>query len=322
MGRLKVNVKYAGYFTLKMKTIIVTGGNKGIGLGIVKKLLRDYEDTFLLLGSRDAKRGEEAVKEVVQELGGNSKNRIQLLVLDVCNDSSIAEAVEKVKLEHNELFGLINNAGGSLSTARETVELNTYAPIKVTEAFLPLLKKDGGRVVQISSASGPSFVSKCIKSFQDMLVNPNVTFNEVEQKLILPYLNITDKNLPAEEQKKSIEAFGANDSAYGLSKACLNAYSIELAKKYPNLLINSCTPGFIETDLTKGFAQRSGKSPAEMGMKSPDAGAKAAVYLMMADLRSEIADYESGRYYGSDAVRSPLHKYRSPGDAPYDGSYP
>ena len=52
-----------------MKTIIVTGGNKGIGLGIVKKLLRDYEDTFLLLGSRDAKRGEEAVKEVVQELG-------------------------------------------------------------------------------------------------------------------------------------------------------------------------------------------------------------------------------------------------------------
>ena len=52
-----------------MKTILVTGGNKGIGLGIVKKLLRDYSDTFLLLGSRDAKRGEDAVKEVVQELG-------------------------------------------------------------------------------------------------------------------------------------------------------------------------------------------------------------------------------------------------------------
>ena len=71
---------------------------------------------------------------------------MQLLVLDVCNESSIAEAVEKVKLEHNELFGLINNAGGSLSTARETVELNTYAPIKVTEAFLPLLNKDGGAI--------------------------------------------------------------------------------------------------------------------------------------------------------------------------------
>jgi len=305
-----------------MKKILVTGGNKGIGLGIVKKLLRDYEDTFILLGSRDAQRGEEAVKEVIQELGGNSKERIQLLILDVCNDSSIAEAVEKVKSEHQELFGLINNAGGSLPTARGTVELNTYAPINVTEAFLPLPKNDGGRVVQISSASGPTFVSKCSKSFQDMLVNPNVTFSEVEQKLLFPYLNITDKNLPAEEQKKKIVDFGAHDSAYGLSKACLNAYTMELAKKNPNLLINSCTPGFIETDLTKGFVKNSSKTPAEMGMKSPDAGAKAAVYLMMGDLRFEIADYESGRYYGSDAVRSPLHKYRSPGDAAYDGSYP
>jgi len=305
-----------------MKKILVTGGNKGIGLGIVKKLLRDYEDTFILLGSRDAQRGEEAVKEVIQELGGNSNERIQLLILDVCNDSSIAEAVEKVKSEHQELFGLINNAGGSLATARGTVELNTYAPINVTEAFLPLLKNDGGRVVQISSASGPTFVSKCSKSFQDMLVNPNVTFSAVEQKLLFPYLNITDKNLPAEEQKKKIVEFGAHDSAYGLSKACLNAYTMELAKKNPNLLINSCTPGFIETDLTKGFVKNSSKTPAEMGMKSPDAGAKAAVFLMMADLRSKIADYESGRYYGSDAVRSPLHKYRSPGDAVYDGSYP
>ena len=52
-----------------MKRILVTGGNKGIGLGIVKKLLRDYSDTFLLLGSRDPKRGEEAVKEVINELG-------------------------------------------------------------------------------------------------------------------------------------------------------------------------------------------------------------------------------------------------------------
>jgi len=83
---------------------------------------------------------------------------------------------------------------------------------------------------------------------------------------------------------------------------------MELARKYPDLLINSCTPGFIETDLTKPIADRMGKTPADMGMKSPEAGAIAAEYLMMADLKSEIAGYESGRYYGSDAIRSPLHK--------------
>ena len=67
---------------------------------------------------------------------------------------------------------------------------------------------------------------------------------------------------------------------------------------------------------------RMGKTPTDMGMKSPEAGAAAAEYLMMTDLKSEITDYESGRYYGSDAIRSPLHKYRSPGDPAYDGSYP
>ena len=40
---------------------------------------------------------------------------------------------------------LINNAGGALEKANQTVELNTYAPIKVSEAFLPLLQKDGGK---------------------------------------------------------------------------------------------------------------------------------------------------------------------------------
>ena len=54
---------------VNMKKILVTGGNKGIGLAIVKLLLRDFPDTFLLLGSRDVSRGEAAVKQLVTELG-------------------------------------------------------------------------------------------------------------------------------------------------------------------------------------------------------------------------------------------------------------
>ena len=55
--------------TLIMKKILVTGGNKGIGLGIVKKLLRDFSDTYVLLGSRDVGRGEAAIKEILMEMG-------------------------------------------------------------------------------------------------------------------------------------------------------------------------------------------------------------------------------------------------------------
>ena len=52
-----------------MKKILVTGANKGIGLGIVKKLLRDFPDTYLLLGSRDVAREEAAVREILSEMG-------------------------------------------------------------------------------------------------------------------------------------------------------------------------------------------------------------------------------------------------------------
>ena len=54
-----------------MKKILVTGANKGIGLGIVKKLLREFPDTHLLLGSRDVARGEAAVREILSEMGMN-----------------------------------------------------------------------------------------------------------------------------------------------------------------------------------------------------------------------------------------------------------
>ena len=58
-----------------MKKILVTGGNKGIGLAIVKLLLRDFSDTFLLLGSRDVARGQAAVKELLSELGKNEDTK-------------------------------------------------------------------------------------------------------------------------------------------------------------------------------------------------------------------------------------------------------
>ena len=44
-----------------MKRILVTGANKGIGLATVENLLQNHPDTFLILGSRDEKRGDEGL---------------------------------------------------------------------------------------------------------------------------------------------------------------------------------------------------------------------------------------------------------------------
>jgi len=307
-----------------MKKILVTGGNKGIGLGIVKKLLDDYPDTYLLLGSRDVQRGETAVKLLVAELGDKIDKRLEMIQLDVCDGNSVKRAVDSVKSGHGELFGLINNAGGILASPRETINLNTYAPITVTEAFLPLIQCPGGRIVQVSSAAGPNFVSNCSQDIQKLLVNPEVTFKQAETMVIEPYLKIMeDTSIPDEKKNEALEEIGLNNSGmvgagYGVSKAGLNAYTMEIARKYPKLLINACTPGFIETDLTRPMAERNGKTPEEMGMKPTSAGAMSSVFLMMGDLSGD----QTGQYYGSDAVRSPLHKYRSPGDPPYNGELP
>jgi len=312
-----------------MKRILVTGANKGIGLAIVTKLLQDFPDTYLLLGSRDVGRGQAALQQVLEQLGDAGKDRVELIQIDVTSDESVRNAVEAVKAKHGDsepLFGLVNNAGGFSESPRGIVDLNTYGLRRVCEAFLPLIQKEKGRIVQISSGAAPMFVAKCSEKIQAFFVNKNVTWPEIEATVIAPFIKISeDESLDDEQKAAALADIGLSSGgmgAYGMSKACVNAYTLELAKRYPTLLVNSCSPGFIETDLTRPWAEKSGKKPDEMGMLPVEKGTVAANYLMMGDLEGDIGGYESGRYYGSDGKWSPFHKYRSPGDPAYDGSFP
>ena len=141
----------------------MTGANKGIGLAIVKKLLAVVPDSHLYLGSRDVERGERAVQEVVEELGQEVANRLEMIQLDVCSDDlSVEAAVTSLKTrlgEGGRLYGLVNNAGGILSDARETIQLNTYGPIRVCQAFIPLLQSDqGDEIIEKETSDHHSFV--------------------------------------------------------------------------------------------------------------------------------------------------------------------
>ena len=84
-----------------MRHILVTGANKGIGEAIVKKLLKDYPDTFLLLGSRSVERGVAAIERITRELGGNTKERIELIEIDISSDESVRKAAETVLAKVN-----------------------------------------------------------------------------------------------------------------------------------------------------------------------------------------------------------------------------
>ena len=291
-----------------MKRILITGANKGIGLATVAKLLGSYDETFLLLGSRDSKKGQQALNSLVDRQP-EWKDRLDLIQIDVEQDLSVNSAAEEVATKFGRtpspLYAIVNNAGigNSMLGLNKILQVNTFGPKRVCDAFLPLLNPSIGRVVNVTSASGPLYLAGSSNETKKLLTNPEVSWTEIE-KFMSECLKL--------ESERTTD-WGGDWSAYGISKACTNAYSIYLAKKNPNLTINACTPGFIETDLTRPMAESNGKTPAEMGMKSPEEGVSASVFLLMGNPSG------SGHYYGSDCVRSPLDKYRSPGDPPYTG---
>ena len=291
-----------------MKRILITGANKGIGLATVAKLLGSYDETFLLLGSRDSKKGQQALNSLLN-IQPEWKDRLDLIQIDVEQDLSVNSAAEEVVTKFGStpspLYAIVNNAGvgDSMMGLNKVLQVNTFGPKRVCDAFLPLLNPSIGRVVNVTSASGPLYLAGSSNETKKLLTNPEVSWTEIE-KFMSECLKL--------ESERTTD-WGGDWSAYGISKACTNAYSIYLAKKNPNLTINACTPGFIETDLTRPMAESNGKTPAEMGMKSPEEGVSASVFLLMGNPSG------SGHYYGSDCVRSPLDKYRSPGDPPYTG---
>jgi NAD(P)-dependent dehydrogenase (short-subunit alcohol dehydrogenase family) len=290
-----------------MRRILVTGANKGIGLAIARAILDEHEDTFVLLGARDAARGQEALDGLCAT-HVRWRDRTQLLELDVTSEGSVARAVESVAQKFGPkgvLYAVVNNAGVSSSDLATTVDVNVLGVRRVSEAFLALLDHDGGRIVNITSAAGPNFVHNCSQERQRFFLDQNITWSALRSFL---------DDCLALNGEAAFAAKGLGDgNAYGLSKACANSLTMLLAREHAVLRVNACTPGFIETDLTRNYATSQGKAPAELGMKPPAAGARAPMFLLFGDLSG------NGRYYGSDAQRSPLDRYRAPGDPPYTG---
>ena len=85
----------------------VTGGNKGLGFGIVRALCKELrENGVVYLASRDEGRGEKAV----QELKGEGLNP-KFIQLDVCNNDHISKVATYLQDNHGGLDILVNNAG-------------------------------------------------------------------------------------------------------------------------------------------------------------------------------------------------------------------
>lgn len=242
---------------VKMKRILVTGANKGIGFAIVKKLLADFENTYIFLGARDVLKGSQAVATLESE-NPNWKDRVRAIELDCSAQESVTKASNIIKeicgSELHPLYGIINNAGiGFGYDMQATMATNLYGVKRVTESFLPLLSPTEGRIVNVSSGSGtatlfliknyfdseatclmcltaPMFVTKCSPERKSFFVNSQVTFDEIDN-LIKECLLLE----PSGEAAFEAKGLGSGQ-AYGLSKACLNLYTMLVSRENPNLI--------------------------------------------------------------------------------------
>lgn len=134
-----------------MKTILISGTSSGIGRHCAIALAEaGYQ---VLAGVRRMEDG--------AELGRHASGRIEPVLLDVTDSASIRRVVERAG--QGELHGLVNNAGVTqlgpmefveVARIRRLFEVNFFGQVAMMQAFLPLLRKTSGRIVNISSISG------------------------------------------------------------------------------------------------------------------------------------------------------------------------
>ncbi len=294
-----------------MKRVLITGANKGIGLATARAILETRQDAQVLLAARDTGRGEAAIASLCEE-NADWASRLAFLQLDVADDGSVATArdavIERYGHDPAPLYGIVNNAGIGLGThdTEAVINVNTLGTRRVCDAFIPLLEP-AGRVVNVSSASGPNFVSQCAPRWQAFFQDRAVEWPAIAA--------LIEDVLAKDGDSGALRTLGLGDfSAYGFSKACVSLYTMLLAREHPDRVINACTPGYIETDMTRPMAEARGAAPAELGMKPPAAGTVPILCLLFGSPRG------SGDYYGSDAKRSPLDRYRAPGSPEYSGA--
>lgn len=195
-------------------TALVTGANKGLGRETVRRFAVLGWDVFL--AARDTERGGSAVAELAEE-----GLDVRFVPLDVTSDESVAAAADTVRTEAGRLDVLVNNAGvggpvsppadTSAASLRDVFEVNVFGPIRVTNAFLPLLRAaEHPRIVMVSSGTGSFTVS-----------NDPRWFGLVPLQL-----------------------------GYPASKAALNMITSQYARALDGIRVNAVDPGYTATDLT------------------------------------------------------------------------
>jgi NAD(P)-dependent dehydrogenase (short-subunit alcohol dehydrogenase family) len=209
---------------LNGKVAFITGANRGLGLETARELGKS--GIRVVIGSRDAKKGEAAAAKLRDE--GIAAESLRF---DATKSQDHQKAYDYFAQKYGQLDILVNNAGvlkesqisasgsgpnpvSGVSPAilAETFETNFFAPVALTNKLLPLIRKaPAGRIVNVSS------------------ILSSLTLHSDPNSPIYPFKTF----------------------AYDASKAALNAFTIHLAYELRDskVKVNSAHPGWVKTEM-------------------------------------------------------------------------
>lgn len=261
---------------LSQKSILITGGNSGIGLEAAVKLAKLGANVHI--ACRNESRGSAAVDEIVAR-ANVSKEKVQMHMLDVseCKDvHKFATDFSKMLDDNNEkLYCLVNNAGGIINERRKNSHgyemnfaTNTLGMYILTKSLLSSnALSTGSRVVSTTSSS--------------MMIVPCVT---------------DDLNF----EKGTFDKNGINAYAFACTQKRHQVVLTDVwAAQYPDIYFCTGHPGYCDTKAAKDtpFYTVPGEFIYNLGasaIRSPEDSSDCIFFAAAAD-ESELA--ESGTYY-------------------------
>jgi carbonyl reductase 1 len=244
------------------RVAVITGANKGIGFYIALQLGLSGLFSNIILGCRDATRGEVACQEIQQQLADTV--RVQSVPLTIGDQQSHSDFCKRMKEEFGKVDVLVNNAGfaykGSDPTpfagqTQKTLETNFYGLVDFTEKMIPLLRKGKDpRLVNVASMSGR--LRQVSPELQAKFTDPNLTMEELQQ-LMKKFERDVQNGIHGQE--------GWSNTNYGISKlGVIAATKIWARQEAPAIKVNSCCPGYCSTDMSS----HQGSRPASDGAKN------------------------------------------------------
>src|SRR3984957_7060562 len=140
-----------------MGNVIVTGGSRGIGLGIVRRLAKAGYRVMAL-----ARKESPGVRQAIDEAARSGTGSIGFAAYDLSDTDGMAALVKQLRKDHGPVYALVNNAGMSIdgtlaltsaTRIEQVVRLNVVSPILLTKYVLRSMLADGaaGRIVNLAS---------------------------------------------------------------------------------------------------------------------------------------------------------------------------